>query len=95
MSQAVDAAPIEKKKPKPTVEVVYNGVPKDFPDKPHEKVKRLLDETIAAFGVVENVHKMALFTAEGVELLDEETLEAAGVKAGDRLHLRVSVVKGG
>ena len=47
--------------------MIYNGVPKDFPDKPHEKVKKLLDEAIAAFGV----------------------------KAGDRLHLRTSVVKGG
>lgn len=91
----VAAVPDRTKKPKAVVEVIYNGVPKDFPDKPHEKVEKLLKESIAAFGVVENVHKMALFTTEGVELSDEETLEAAGVKAGDRLHLRVSVVKGG
>ena len=68
----VAAVPEERKKPKATVEVIYNGVPKDFPDKPHEKVKKLLDEAIAAFGVVENVHKMALFTTDGVELPDEE-----------------------
>lgn len=84
------------KKPKPTIEVRYNGEGKSFPYKPQEKVHKLLEAAISAFGIAENVHTLALYTSEGVELKDEQQkLEDAGVEAGDVLRLRTSKVKGG
>lgn len=84
------------KKPKQVIEVRHNGQGKDFPYKPQEKVHKLLEAAIAAFGVAENVHTLALYTGEGVELKDEQQkLVDAGVKAGDVLRLRTSKVKGG
>lgn len=84
------------KKPKPTIEIRHNGEGKDFPYKPHEKVHKLLEEAIAAFGLTDAVHTLALYTSEGVELKDEQqTLAEAGVEAGDVLRLRTSKVKGG
>jgi hypothetical protein len=84
------------KKAKPTIEIRHNGEGKEFPYKPHEKVHKLLEEAIAAFGLTDAVHTLALYTGQGVELKDEkQTLVEAGVKAGDVLRLRTSKVKGG
>jgi len=95
MSGAVEVTKAEAKKPKASVEVRHNGAGMEFRYRPKEKVQKLLEEAIDAFGVAENVHRMALYTKEGIELKDELTLEAAGVKAGDLLRLRMSKVKGG
>jgi len=84
------------KKPKGTIEIRHNGEGREFSYKPHQKVGKLLEEAIAAFGLSGAVHTLALYTSEGVELEDErQTLAEAGVEAGDLLRLRTSKVKGG
>jgi hypothetical protein len=93
MSASEDA---KAKKPKKIVEVRHNGEGKDFPYKSEQKVHKLLEEAIAAFGATGAVHTLALYTSEGVELTDEkQTLIEAGIEAGDVLRLRTSKVKGG
>ena len=77
------------------VEVVYNGVGKRIEVEPEEQVRTLLQKAIAVFGVVQNPHLLGLFRQDGTELPDGETLERAGVKAGELLVLRPSAVRGG
>jgi hypothetical protein len=77
------------------VKVIYNGVPKKFEVRRDELVKRLLDQARQAFGPINNAHLLGLFTKEGVELKDDQTIEAAGVKPDELLLLRPSTVKGG
>lgn len=78
-----------------TVIVLYNGTDKTIEYAPHETVRALLDKAIAAFGIGQNQHLMALYDPAGQELGDNSSLEAAGVKPGEELVLRQSVVRGG
>jgi hypothetical protein len=95
MSETTEVA-AEAKKPEQIIEVRHNGEGKDFPYRPTEKVHKLLEAAITAFGVAENVHTLALYNSAGDELKDEQqTLEEAKVEAGDVLRLRTSKVKGG
>jgi len=77
------------------VTVIYNGVPKKFEVRRNELVQRLLDQARNAFGPINNQHLLGLFTKDGVELKDDQTIEAAGVKPHDVLLLRPSTVRGG
>ena len=77
------------------VTVIYNGVPKQFEVRRDELVQRLLDQARQAFGPINNPHLLGLFTKDGVELKDDQTIEAAGVKPRDVLLLRPSTVRGG
>lgn len=88
---------IEKQRPDHSfkVEVIYNGVPKAFEVRNDELVKKLLDQAIHVFGPIPNQHLLGLFNSANVELQDAQTLEAASVKAGDKLLLRPSTVRGG
>jgi len=81
--------------PKEAVTVLYNGDVKEFRYHPHQKVDAVLKEATRNFGIVANQHLLSLFSAAGEELGDAVSLEDAGVKAGDELVLRPSVVKGG
>lgn len=85
----------EKDRPAFKVEVVYNGVAKKFEVHRQELVKKLLDQAISAFGPIPSPHLLGLFNKEGVELKDDQTIETAGVKPGDKLLLRPSSVRGG
>ncbi|MGB6770793.1 MAG: hypothetical protein WBF51_02150 [Candidatus Dormiibacterota bacterium] len=60
-------------------------------------IKELLEEALNRFHVTSNRHLMSLFTEAGQEVLDahDETVAAAGVRAGELLVLRQSQVKGG
>jgi hypothetical protein len=78
-----------------TVAVLYNGVTKNFEVRRDELVQRLLEQARNAFGPIPNPHLLGLFTKVGVELNDNETIEAAGVKPHDMLLLRPSSVRGG
>jgi hypothetical protein len=87
---------VKAEKSKKIIEIRHNGEGKDLPYEPEQKVKKLLEDAIAAFGATGAVHTLALYTSEGVELTDEQqTLVEAGVEAGDVLRLRTSKVKGG
>ncbi len=77
------------------VEVLYNGVKKQFEVRHDELVKTLLNKAINAFGPIPNPHTLSLYTAGGEELDDAKTIEAAGVKPSEVLLLRPSRVKGG
>jgi hypothetical protein len=77
------------------VTVLYNGVPKKFEVRREELVQRLLEQARAAFGPINNPHLLGLFTKDGVELKDDQSIEASGVKPHDVLLLRPSTVRGG
>ena len=75
--------------------MLYNGVPKKFEVRRDELVQRLLEQARQAFGPINNPHLLGLFTKEGAELKDDQTIEAAGVKPNEVLLLRPSTVRGG
>jgi hypothetical protein len=77
------------------VQILYNGELKEFPYHLHQRVQVLLEHARRAFGITTNPHLMALFNLEGQELVDDQTLQADHVSAGDELLLRQSVVRGG
>jgi hypothetical protein len=77
------------------VTVLYNGMPKNFEVRRDELVQQLLEEARRAFGQITNPHLLGLFTKDGAELRDNQTIEAAGVKPHDVLLLRPSTVRGG
>jgi hypothetical protein len=80
---------------KTTAQVTYNGIVKEIQYQPHEQVTALLQAAVHAFGITSNAHLFSLFDQSGRELPDGESVEAAGVKPGELLILRQSVVKGG
>lgn len=75
--------------------ISYNGVDRPFEVQATEGVRTLLAQAIQAFGPLQNSHLLGLFTADGRELSDQQTLEEAGVKPGEHLLLRPSAVRGG
>jgi hypothetical protein len=77
------------------VTVIYNGVSKKFEVRRQELVQRLLEQARNAFGPIAQPHLLGLFTKEGGELKDDQTIEAAGVKPHEVLLLRPSTVRGG
>ncbi len=80
---------------KDTVTITYNGSDKIFHYGPDEKVRSVLDRALSEFHVTANPHLMGLFTEANVELPDDSTMSAAGVKPGELLVLRQSTVRGG
>lgn len=86
----------EAEKHKPfKVTVLYNGLERQVEAKPDELVKKLLADAIAAFPSVTNPHTLSLFTKDGRELDDNQTVRDAGVKPCETLLLRPGAVKGG
>lgn len=88
---------VEERKPPHQfpVFVIYNGVQKTFEVTFTELVQRLLDQARQAFGPINNQHLLGLFTKTGVELVDSDTIKAAGVRPHEELLLRASAVRGG
>ena len=84
----------EDREHEPSITVTHNGADREFRYRPKELVEVLLLEAKAAFGVG-NQHLLSLFTEGGVELEDKKSLEDQGVRRGQLLVLRQSVVKGG
>jgi hypothetical protein len=80
---------------RPIVEVTYNGATQDLAYQPHEQLVALLQKAVHAFGITSNPHVLSLFNESGQELADNQSVEADGVKPGDLLILRQSIVKGG
>jgi hypothetical protein len=75
--------------------VLYNGLEREIEAKPDELVKVLLARAIAAFGSPPNPHTLSLFTNDGRELKDDQTVREAGVRRCETLLLRPGAVKGG
>lgn len=94
------ATPATNRKPpkpsgKPVVEVTYNGIDHQLEYNSKAEVQSLLDHAMNKFEIKQNRHVMALFTAAGVELPCDVSVESAGVEPGDLLVLRPSAVRGG
>lgn len=77
------------------VPVLYNGLEREVEAKPDELVKKLLADAIAAFPSVTNAHTLSLFTKDGRELDDNQTVREAKVEPCETLLLRPGAVKGG
>lgn len=77
------------------VKVLYNGLEREVETKPNELVKKLLADAIAAFPSVTNPHTLSLFTKDGRELNDNQTVHDASVKPCETLLLRPGAVTGG
>ena len=77
------------------VRILYNGLEREIEAKLDELVKVLLAHAIAAFGSSPNPHTLSLFTTDGRELKDDQTVREAGVKPCETLLLRPGAVKGG
>jgi len=80
-----------------TIELNYGGDVKPVAYKAAETVQELIAHGIQVFHIQAQPHQLGLFL-NGAQLDPEntgQTLEAAGVKPGDRLILRQVVVQGG
>lgn len=76
--------------------IIYNGISRPLEIRRDATVKTLLERSITLFGNLPQPHTLALWTAQGVELTNEQqTLKDAHLKDGDCLILRPSAVKGG
>lgn len=90
--KAVDEVNLGTKKS--TVTVTSNGADEVIVYQPRAAVQALLEHAKQAFSVQSN-HLLSLFTEDGIELQDNSSAEAAGIRAGQLLVLRQSKVKGG
>lgn len=77
------------------VVVSYSGLSETISVTTHQTVQSLLELALNAFGIHANRHTQSLYDANGVEMLDAQSIEAAGIIAGAHLLLRPSQVKGG
>lgn len=77
------------------IELIYNGVAREFETDGHATVKSLLDKAIHSFGITTNMHVLSLYDTAGIELNDRMNIRESGITAHCRLLLRPSQVKGG
>jgi len=77
------------------VTVIYNGLEREIEFKPRDLVSEIRARAMAAFGITQNQHLLALWTAGGEELPDEKSAHDAGIRPHDKLLLRPSAVRGG
>jgi hypothetical protein len=85
----------ENKEKKFTVQIVYNGVTKSLEVELEQHITTVLQKAIALFAITQNPHLLSLFRQDGTQVPETETVERAGLKAGQVLLLRPNVVKGG
>ena len=78
-----------------TIQVLYNGVTLPFTVETHEQVTAVLNRAEDLFHITQNRHLLSLFSPSGAEIPDQQSVEAAGIKAGELIALRPSAVKGG
>ena len=77
------------------VAVIYNGMVKEVDIRPDETVKQVLERATNAFAPLPQPHLLGLYNTSGAELNDADSVQQAGIRAGDQLLLRPSQVKGG
>lgn len=77
------------------IEVLYNGLAKPLAVEPHQQMTAVVELAAHLFGITQNVHTLALFRPDGTEIAVNQSAEAAHIKAGERLALRPSAVRGG
>lgn len=77
------------------VAVVYNGITRQLEVQPEEQTQAVLSRAVALFGVQQGGHLLSLFTPDNIEITDSQSVEKAGISAGETLLLRPSTVRGG
>ncbi len=75
--------------------IVYNGVTQTLSVEPHEQVNASRQRAIHLFNITQNPHLLSFFREDGSEVPDHVSVADAGIKPGELLALRPSVVKGG
>jgi hypothetical protein len=75
------------------VRVIYNGINYGFELEATATVGELHYRAVSHFGPVPDPELLAFFDREGRELGRSATLEGAGVKHGDDLLLRPTVIR--
>jgi len=89
------AVPAETARLHDEIIVSSNGVDHEIKYEPHEAASALLEAALNAFHIHDARHTYALWTESGVELPITGSAQEAGVRPGDVLFLRPSVVRGG
>lgn len=74
---------------------IYNGQKKPLKVAKDELIKDVLTRVIALFGSLPNPHTLSLYTEDTGELKDDQTVEQAGLRPGEKILLRPSTVKAG
>lgn len=76
------------------VTVLYNGIPHEVELAKVSYVGALMDRAVAHFSPPDSVKRkhLAFFAADGSELQPNRTLAASGVKDGDTVLLRPTVI---
>jgi hypothetical protein len=77
------------------VTVIYNGLMREIEFQQKDLVGEIRARAMAAFGITQNQHVLALWTEAGAELPDDKTAHDVGVRPHDKLLLRPSAVRGG
>jgi hypothetical protein len=78
-----------------TIQVLYNGVIQPLDVESHQQATAVLNRAEDLFHITQNRHLLSLFLPNGAEVPDHQSVEAAGIKAGDVIALRPGAVKGG
>ena len=77
------------------IRVIYDGIDKPTEVESHERVTAVLEQAIKLFGITIQPHMLSLFREDGTKVSEDESVSAAGLKAGTVLLLRPDAVKGG
>jgi aerobic-type carbon monoxide dehydrogenase small subunit (CoxS/CutS family) len=80
------------------IKVTYNGVTKDLQVQPEEQMQAVLQKSINLFSLQRQPHQMGLFTEANVQVAGpniNQSVEQAGLQAGQLLVLKQVVVEGG
>ena len=86
----------QNSKNKIEIQIIYNGLTKEFEVQPHEQLTAVVARAAHIFGITQNVHTLALFRTDGTEIVPlEQSVAAAGIKPHELLALRPSTVRGG
>jgi hypothetical protein len=92
----METQPIEKEKERKfPLEIVYNGTPKEEVVSNDDLIQLVIQRAIHLFHVTQQPHVLALFNAEGDELVDGETVGHYLLTRKTPVFLRQSKVKGG
>jgi hypothetical protein len=77
------------------ISITYNGVARSLEVEPNEDTRAVLARAVSLFGIQQGGHLLSLFTPDNAEIKDGQSVESAGIAAGELLVLRPSSVRGG
>jgi hypothetical protein len=86
------------------IEITFNGVDRPLQVQPDEAMQSVLSRALALFGLQSPVHTMGLFTESNIQVagrrpdgqdLPNQSVEKTGIKPGQILVLRQTIVQGG